>query len=185
MNRKGFTLIELLTSLTLTSVVCILLFQILFILKDIYTNDSIKTELLIKTANISESINSTFRKNKISTIRNCQISSNNCLKFTLDNGNIYELKLDRNNKAITFGNFSSILTNTSEIYDDLDVCYFSAASTNSSYDTFIRIRIPVRDNLLEENFDINVIYQYLGIDAPVLLGDITVDGSVLTYIPSC
>ena len=183
MDRKGFTLIELLPSLTLTSIVCILLFQVIFILKDIYTNDSIKTELLIKTANVSESINSIFRKNNIETIRNCQINTSNCLKFTFKDGSSYELKLDRENKTITFGNFSAVLTDTSEIYDDLDACYFSV-NNSTVYDTFIRIRIPVRDNLVEENFDINVVYQYKGTNAPYLLGE-DVNGMILTYVPSC
>lgn len=184
MNRKGFTLIELLTSLTLTSIVCILLFQVIFILKDIYTNDSIKTELLIKTSNVSTSINSTFRKNAISSIRNCNPTSNNCLLFNLDNGSSYELKLDRDNKSITFGNFSSILTSTAEIYDDLDVCYYSKTSSNSAYDTFIKIRIPIRDNLLEKNFDINIVYQYLGQNYPYVLGE-TIANISIFYVPQC
>lgn len=184
MNRKGFTLIELLTSLALTSIVCILLFQVIFILKDIYTNDSIKTELLIKTSNVSESINSTFRKNAISSIRNCNPANSNCLLFNLNSGRSYELKLDRTNKSITFGNFTSILTSTAEIYDDLDVCYYSNTSSNNAYDTFIKIRIPIRDNLLEENFDINIVYQYLGRNYPDVLGEM-IDDIPLFYVPQC
>lgn len=185
MNRKGFTLIELLTSLTLTSVVCILLFQVIFTLKDIYTNDSVKTELLIKTANVIESINSTFKNTAISTIRNCESVSNNCLLFTLVDGAQYELKLDRDNKTIKFGDFSTTLTGSSIIYDDLDVCYYAPLNTNSKYDTFIKIRIPIKDTLLEENFDVLAIYQYKSNNDTAYLYKDNYNGATMTYIPAC
>lgn len=188
MNKKGFTLIELLTSIVLSSAVLILLLQVLLVLKDIYVNDSIKTELLIKKSNIIKRINSTFEEASIRTIRNCSSNSNNCLKFTLTNGSEYELSLDRTNNIVKFGSFNTALTDTSEIYEDLDVCYFyntsSALIGSSAYNTGIRIRIPVKDNLLEENFDMTIIYQYNGSDYPNLYGDNS-SGSLVTYIDSC
>lgn len=188
MNKKGFTLVELLTSIVLSSTVLILLLQVLLTLKDLYINDSIKTELLIKKSNIVKRINSTFEESSIRTIRNCDSNSNNCLKFTLVNGSEYELSLDRTNKIIKFGSFNIKLINSSEIYNDLDVCYFyntkSTLIGSTAYNTGIRIRIPVKDNLLEEYFDMNIIYQYNGSDYPNLYGD-NLSGSLVTYIDSC
>lgn len=185
MNQKGFTLIELLTSLTLTSIVCILLFQVIFTLKDIYVNDSVKTELLIKNTNIAEKINSTFEDSPINTIRDCEIKNVNCLSFNLENGNNYELLLDRNKKIIKFGDLSAKLSDSTNIYDDLDVCYYySLGDNNLIYNTFIKIRIPLEDIMLEEKFDINVIYQYNGGDYSNLIG--TIENNVpITYIPQC
>ena len=183
MNKKGFTLLELITSVTLTGVVCILLFQVIFSLKDIYTSDSIKTEILIKKSNVAKKINEIF-ENEISTIRDCENNkSANCLEFTTLNGSVYELELNRDKNYISFGDFVTKFSDTTVIYDDLDACYYySLVDNNTSYNTFIKIRIPIEDSLLEEKFDINVIYQYSNNDS--LIG--TVDGAnIVTYIPHC
>lgn len=188
MSKKGFTLVELLTSIVLSSVVLMLLLQMLLLLKDLYVNDSIKTELLIKKSNIIKKINSTFEEAAISSIRSCSTNSGDCLKFTLVSGSEYELSLDRTNNNIKFGSFNTELTETSEIYEDLDVCYFynnnSLTLGSVSHNTGIRIRIPIRDNLLEEKFDITIIYQYNGSDFPNLYSD-NISGSIVNYIDSC
>lgn len=185
MNKKGFTLLELLTSLTLTSVVCVMLFQVIFVLKDIYVDDAAKTEILIKKANIIKEINSTFERNSITTVRYCDNGDVNCFKFNLEDGDVYELYLDREENIIKFGDLSIKLSNSAVIYDDLDICYYSKmGDTNPTYNTFLKIRIPLKDNVLEEIFDANIIYQYNGSSFPNLIGDVN-EGVVTSYIPQC
>lgn len=182
MNKKGFTLLELITSVALTGVVCILLFQVIFSLKDIHANDSVKTEILIKKSNIAKKINEAF-DSKISTIRDCDPKDVNCLTITTMDGKSYNLKLDRVNNSVSFDDFITKFSDTTIIYDDLDACYYySLADNNTIYNTFVKIRIPIEDSLLEEKFDINVIYQYSDNDS--LIG--TIDGAnIITYIPHC
>ncbi len=185
MNKRGFTLLELLTSLTLTSVVCILLFQVVFVLKDIYINDSTKTEMLIKKSNIIDEINSTFKKYPITAIRDCDVKEINCLNFILEGDLNYELSLNREEGMIKFGDFVTQLAESANIYDDLDVCYYYETNdSNLIYDTFVKIRIPLQDNILEEKFDANIIYQYNGDSFPNLIGTIN-DGIATTYVPHC
>lgn len=185
MNKNGFTLLELLTSLTLTSIVCILMFQVIFTLKDIYVDDAAKTEMLIKKSNIIEEMNSTFKSNPITSIRYCDNGDINCFKFNLEGDLSYELSLNRELKNIKFGDYTVKLSESAEIYDNLDICYYSETSaSNSVYDTFIKIRIPIKDNVLEEKIDVNVIYQYLGSNFSNLIGTI-VNGSPVIYIPQC
>lgn len=185
MNRKGFTLLELLTSLTLTSIVCILLFQVVFILKDIYVDDAAKTEILIKKANIIEEINSTFEKNPIVTARQCNNGDINCFNFTLENGLEYEILLNHQTNVIKVGDLSIKFSDSAQFYDDLDVCYYpEIGGTNYAYNEFLKIRIPLEDNILEERFDINVIYQYNGSSFPNLSKE-DINGVVTRYIPQC
>ena len=61
MNNKGFTLVEVLVSLALVSVIAIFLFQIIFIVRDIYAEKNIKSEIYIESANISNVINISFK----------------------------------------------------------------------------------------------------------------------------
>ena len=56
-TNKGFTTVELLVSFTLTAVIVFFLFEILFILKDLYVDTGIKTKLLTKQAVLTEKIN--------------------------------------------------------------------------------------------------------------------------------
>lgn len=185
MNKKGFTLLELLTSLTLTSVVCILLFQVVFVLKDIYVDDAAKTEVLIKKSNIIEEINSTFEQNSITTVRYCDNGDINCFKFSLEDGSVYELSLNRESHIVKFGDLSIKFSDSTIIYDNLDICYYpEIGGTNYAYDAFLKIRIPLKDNVLEENFDANIIYQYDGGDVPNLVSEV-VNGVATTYIPQC
>ena len=60
MNKRGFTTVELLVSFTLVSVIVFFLFEIIFVLKDLYVSAGIKTKLLTKQAVISEIINDDF-----------------------------------------------------------------------------------------------------------------------------
>lgn len=188
MSKKGFTLVELLMSIVLSSVVLILLLQMLLVLKDLYVNDSIKTEILIRKSNIIKKISSTFEESPITKIRTCGTNPSNCLKFTLASGSEYELSLDRTKNIVKFGSFNVKLTESSEIYEDLDACYFynnmSLTSGSASHNTGIRIRIPIKDNLLEEEFDATIIYQYNGNDFPNLYSD-NASGSIVNYIDSC
>lgn len=187
MNKRGFTLIELLTSISLAAIVCVLIFEVIFSLKDMYVADSVKTEILIKKNNISEKINKTFIDKKINQVRNCSIDNQNCLKFIMDDGSQYELFLDKGNRVVKFGDFTTKFSSSVTFYDDLDACYyFNLTDSNPAYDTFIKIRLPLEDTTLEEKFDINIIYQYYGDNYAELLGEISPEsGTIITYIPHC
>ena len=57
MNNKGFTMVELIASFSLTSIIVVMLLQIVFSLKEIQEYSDVKTELLTKQATISNKIN--------------------------------------------------------------------------------------------------------------------------------
>ena len=56
-NNKGFTLVEVLVSLSLVAVIAIFLFQIIYLLRDIYVEKAVKIELYIQSSNLSNVIN--------------------------------------------------------------------------------------------------------------------------------
>ena len=57
MKNKGFTVIELVLTISLVSVVMIILFQIIFLVKNLYVESGVKVKLLQKQLVISEKIN--------------------------------------------------------------------------------------------------------------------------------
>ena len=58
MNNKGFTVVELITTFAVASAIALVLFNIVLIIKNLYSNSNIKTNLLINQGNLSEQFNS-------------------------------------------------------------------------------------------------------------------------------
>ena len=54
--KKGFTVVELIASFTLAIIIAVLMFQVVLVLKGIFTNSGLKTQLLNKQALISDNI---------------------------------------------------------------------------------------------------------------------------------
>ena len=61
--KKGFTVVELIASFTLAIIIAVLMFQVVLIIKGIFTNSGLKTQLLNKQALISDNI---YRKKSAS-----------------------------------------------------------------------------------------------------------------------
>ena len=66
MNKKGFTVVELIVSFTLAMTISVFLFQIVINLKNLYTNSTIKTELINIQSLVSRQMNENFKKGIIS-----------------------------------------------------------------------------------------------------------------------
>ena len=100
MNKKGFTVIELIVSFVLVITIATLLLQMVILLKNIYTSSGVKTEMLNKQAVISRQINKSLIEKEVSSVSNC---GDYCIMFTYNTNETEELKIDIDNKIITFG----------------------------------------------------------------------------------
>ncbi len=98
MKNKGFTTIELIVSFTLVTVITILLFQLIFVLKDLYVYSGMKIKLLTKSAKMSVPIN-----NDISTknLVSAQKTSNNSINLCFADNSCKTLSFDRQNKTFS------------------------------------------------------------------------------------
>ena len=65
MNNKGLTVVELVVSFVLAVVIALLLFEIVFVLKDTYILVGAKSVLLNKQAVVSNHINELFENKTI------------------------------------------------------------------------------------------------------------------------
>lgn len=63
-NQKGFTLVELIASFTLALVIMFFLFQIVITVKELYVSSGLKTEMLIRQANLERQIGLDFKQKK-------------------------------------------------------------------------------------------------------------------------
>ncbi|MDD2435422.1 MAG: glycine-rich protein [Bacilli bacterium] len=155
---KGFTVVELIVSFTLISVIVLLLFQIIIVLKELYVSAGVKANLLTKQTLISEKVNSDLFEKRIVVASGC---GETCIEFVFADGTVNRLETDRQNNTFSYGDYKTNLVAGSQfgnIKVSTNTTLSMPANTNNSV---IRINIPIYHPLLSgENFGINVIYQY-------------------------
>lgn len=166
-TNKGFTTVELLVSFTLTAVIVFFLFEILFILKDLYVDTGIKTKLLTKQAVLTEKINDDVASKNLLYATKCT-EADICIEFgffdeDIESGvNRKRLLIDRDAKNIKYGNISTNLVSGSE-FGNIEVSYEKVISTTNDniFDSILTISVPIYHRLVEkEDFGFNVNYQY-------------------------
>lgn len=158
MNKRGFTVVELIASFTLTSLVVALLFEVLFVLKDLYSNSGIKTELLAKQSLISEKINNELTSKTLMLAMKC---GDSCINFVFTDGTSSELSFDRKENIFKYGNYSTKLIKGSQ-YGNIDISTETVLSVEEGKnDSIVKINIPIYHKLLKrEDYGINIVYQY-------------------------
>ena len=125
MNRKGFTTIELITSFTLASVIMIILFNIILIMKDNLSRVNAMTNTLIEKDNLSYNINKRLKDKELASLTMCS-EGDKCYLFTYSDSTSDKLVYSVENKTITFNNY------TFEITDDMKV---ESPNITEHYDT--------------------------------------------------
>ena len=157
-NEKGFTIIELITSFVLVSLIVTLLFEVLFIIKNLYSDSGVKTELLIKQALISEKINDEFNSKNIMVARKC---GDTCVEFKFTDGSSSKLTFNRETNTFSYGNYKTKLIEGSE-YGNIDIKTETVLDMPIGFnDSLIQIKIPIYHKLIKhEDFGINILYQY-------------------------
>ena len=157
-NNKGFTLIEIILSLSIAAVTLFTLFQIIFIVRNIYADSGLKVKLLQKQLIINEKVNSDFYTKKLIMVRKC---SSTCMEFTFQSGEVKRLEYERSNKILKYGDFSTKLIGQSTFGN-------ISMSTEKNYDvstlntdSLLLIDIPVYNPSFKgENFGLKLVYQY-------------------------
>lgn len=158
MNKKGFTLIELITTFALASVLIILLINIIIMIKNIYSKNDIKSELLIEQSNFSNLINQKLQSDFLSSYTPCS-ESDFCYNFSFIDGSSSMLVVSK--EYIKFGSYVYKLKEGTTVENPtikiIDVDVSSTIDNNS----FLVVKIPIKHKLYsKEDFGINVVYQY-------------------------
>ena len=158
MNNKGLTLIELITTFALSAVIIVLLINVVVSIRNVYSKVSIKSDLYIMQANLSNVINSKLHDNKLDTYSTCTDSAF-CYNFTLVNGETLKLVVEEN--KITVGDKVYKLTEKTKVVDpSLTPGYIELNEEYSGYDILV-LKIPIKNELYPNiDFGINLVYLY-------------------------
>lgn len=145
MNNKGLTLVELITTFTLTAVLLILLLNIVLIIKNIYIKYEIKTELLIKQANLSMYIKEKITNGDLISYT----KDGNTYLFTMRDNSTHILTI--NDNKITFDDYVYELSKDATIGD--------IESPDVWVSGDIHIKIPILHRLYpEDDYGLNFVY---------------------------
>lgn len=158
MNNKGFTLVELISSFTLALIIMFFLFQIVIAVKEIYVSSGLKTEMLIKQANMERKIGTDLKEQILKSVTRC---GDECYTFLYNDNTSKNLSVDRSKKAIVYGDYQI------EMLDGSSIGTFQVSKNTISgveagkNDTILTIDIPVKNKVLaDRNFGVHMIYQY-------------------------
>ena len=181
MNNKGFTLVELVATFALSSAIIFLLINVVIVIKNIYVNYELKTNLIINQANLSKVLNDKLIDKEMITHSTCSLDTH-CHIFYYDD---YALKLFMENGTVKVYNYETydyinkspassdyeLSTDTIEYNSNIYYLYNTyiypinngsiIESLNVIEDSdFIVINIPITNKLyLDKDFGINLIYR--------------------------
>lgn len=182
MNNKGFTLVELVATFALSSAIIFLLINIVIVIKNIYVNYQLKTDLIINQATLSNILNEKIIDKEMITHSTCS-SNNTChifyyddytLKIFFENSTIkvytYET-LDYINSNLVSSSDYELSTDTIEYNSKIYYLYNSYVYSSNLGSTieslnvqedndFIVITIPIKNKLFsDKDFGINLVYR--------------------------
>ncbi len=137
MKNKGFTLVEIIVSFALTMIVVLFLFQLVITLKNVYTNNFVVSNLILKQANISKMINNDLLSPNLGNVSDFTYDQvNKCYNILFGSGIMHSICTDTiNNKVIydnyefdlvkgsKVGNISVERKNTSDLYIHIPISY--------------------------------------------------------------
>lgn len=173
MKNRGFTVIELVVSFTLVSVISIILFELIFSLKELYVSGDIKTTLLNKQGIMTKKIYDDLSDDTLTSITSCGVS---CLIFNYQ-GTEKKLLVDVGANTLTYGNYTMKLSEGST-FGKLSFSY-------NNTDTMLNLKefsldIPIYTNLLgEEDFGIHIVKVYNSTDVAIN-NTISIENAIIT-----
>ena len=149
-KNAGFTLVEIIVSFTLTMVIVLFLFQLVITLKQIYTNNFVKSNLVLKQSNISRMINSDLISSYLGNVTNVA-NTINCYNITFEYGS-RNICYDNSTKTISYNDYEFQLDKNVEI--DSKNVLVGYDTTNS----ILKINIPVTYPDIDGDFGIKIAY---------------------------
>lgn len=156
--NRGFTVVELVVSFALVMIVAYFLFNMLYSLKNLTVDSTVKTELLQKQALMMRQLEDDLENKKLILATNC---GKYCLDFFYDDSTSRRLQLDTTNNYFRYGTYALKLLDGSS-FGDIDVSNEQVITTGGGIknDAMIKIKIPVTNKLVEGDYGINIVYQY-------------------------
>lgn len=157
-NQKGFTLVELIASFTLALVIMFFLFQIVITVKELYVSSGLKTEMLIRQANLERQIGLDFKEKTLTKVATCGAD---CYRLTFGDNSTKDLKVDRTKNTVSYGAYQISIQDGSKIGNFTITKNTVSGVSSGKNNTILLIDIPITNNVVTgRNFGVHMVYQY-------------------------
>lgn len=141
MNKKGFTVVELITSFTLASIIMIILFNVILIMKDNLSKVNAMTNTLVEKDNLSYNINKRLKEKELSSITTCG-DGDKCFLFTYSDSTSDKLVYSSTDKTITFNNYTFSITDDMSVESPTITEHYDTMSS-TTYNGYFILNIPI------------------------------------------
>ncbi len=153
MDNKGFTVVELIVSFSVTLIVVILLFNIILDVRNIYINDGIKTELLIKQSLINDKVVDAIYNDELTTINRCE-GIINCYNLTYTDGSQVTISVDKTTNIFQVGEYKTELISGSIVGNLTIVSETYEGIEPEKSDSLLILELPITHELVEGNYNV-------------------------------
>ncbi len=153
MDNKGFTVVELIVSFSVTLIVVILLFNIILSVRNIYVNDGIKTELLIKQSIITEEVVDAVYNAELKTITACT-NIKSCYNLTYSDGETTTISYNESTNIFQVGDYKTELISASIPGNFVINSETFVADDIDDKDSLLILEFPVTHELVEGDFGV-------------------------------
>lgn len=158
MKKNGFTLVEILISFSLASIVVILLLNVIIIMKNLYVEDGMKTNLLIHQANFTKRMQDVFHQSEVTEVNVC---GDNCLQFVFLDGSNKTLSYNEADSTFSFDNYKIELAKGTKVGKFSAETKTITTMQNPVYnDSILTIKVPITHKLIDGEYGINFVYPY-------------------------
>lgn len=166
-NNKGFSIIEIVFSFVLIGTICIMLFQLIYYLRNIYKDSDIKTSLLSRQAILTDKLATDLNNqlNRVTMIKTCtddeaklagrKILNTSCLALNFSDGSIKYLALDPIEKQLVYDNYLIKYDNISN-----QISFGNLVLDQENSDNFFWIKIPVYYKDSKINYGVKILVTY-------------------------
>lgn len=166
-KNKGFTVVELIVSFSLVMIIAVFLFQIIIILRTLYINSGLKTQMLNRQAILSNMINKELKAKNIIDItttnscKNSGITSEVCITFYYgDSQSLLVISPETN--TIIFNDYVAEFPEGTSFGQATTEVINNNAITNYKKNSILIITVPISNSAFttETNFDLRVVYTF-------------------------
>lgn len=147
-KNNGFTLVEIIVSFALTMIIMLFLFQLIITLKQIYNNNFLTSDLVLKQSNISQMINKDLLVSNLGKPQSVNEDIvNQCFNINFEFGR-RNVCYNKDNNTIIYNDYEFELVKGSKIGN---------VSVNIQNDILF-IEIPISYPDVDNNINIKVAY---------------------------
>jgi len=159
-NNKGFTVVELLASFVLTMIIVVFLFEIVLELRNVYINETVRTEVINKNAVVANSVNKILEDKPISNV-SCTGTSCNITVINTNTGASESIPISVSGRTVTV-NKQKIVFPDKVTLANVNLTKQGPISTDINADnTIIKIGYDVKSADLDKDIEFDLVYSYM------------------------